>query len=143
MTRIISEFTQQEVVSFNPTIDGKFMMCVVPGFVIFTIAGIMSISKDVYLRIMTLDPLKFALVCVTTGGAATQVTWGKDAIHNVGDTVGARSQIVANYEDSTYINEIVISIYVIAGRYTFYSSNAVTNEVSSTLDVSGMQIAIQ
>ena len=140
---IILEFTQQEVVSFNPTIDGKFMMCVVPGFVIFTIAGIMSISKDVYLRIMTLDPLKFALVCVTTGGPATQVTWGKGGIHSIPDTVGVKSQKVINYKDAMYINEIVISTYIIAGTYTFYSSNAVTNEVSSTLDVSGMQVAIQ
>ena len=103
----------------------------------------MSISRDVYLRMVSLDPLKFALVCITTGGPATRVTWGKDGIQSIPDTVGVKSQKVVNYEDAMYINEIVISTYVIAGRYTFYSSNAVTNEVSSTLDVSGMQTAIQ
>ena len=100
----------------------------------------MSISRDVYLRMVSLDPLKFALVCVTTGGPATQVTWEKDGIQSI---LGVMSQKVVNSEDATYINEILISTYVIAGRYTFYSSNAVTNEVSSTLDVSGMQITVQ
>ena len=103
----------------------------------------MSISKDIYLRMVSLDPLKFALVCVTAGGPATQMTWGKNGIQSIPNTVGVKSQKVVNYEDAMYINEIVISTYIIAGRYTFHSSNAVTNEVSSTLDVSGMQIAIQ
>ena len=106
----------------------------------YTTAGVMSISRDVYFRMVSLDPLKFALACVTTGGPATHVTWGKDGIQSNPDRVGVMLQKVVNSEDATYINEILIFTYVIAGRYTFYSSNAVTNEVSSTLDVSGMQI---
>ena len=98
----------------------------------------MSISKDIYLRMVSLDPLKFALVCVTAGGPATQMTWGKNGIQSIPNTVGVKSQKVVNYEDAMYINEIVISTYIIAGTYTFHSSNAVTNEVSSTLDVSGI-----
>jgi hypothetical protein len=84
--------------------------------------------------VVTVSPLKFALTCVTTGGPATQVTWTRDGY----GIAGEKMQHVMDYENATYSNEIVISTQILAGRYSFNSSNAVTRQVSSTIDLSGM-----
>jgi hypothetical protein len=99
----------------------------------------LEISNDIYLRVVTINPLKFALTCVTTGGPATQVTWAKDNwTYRFPADIGVELlQHVVDYENATYVNEIVISSSKIAGRYDFYSLNAVTREVSSTIDLSG------
>ena len=97
----------------------------------------MSVSKDVYLKVGRLDPLEFALVCVTTGGPATHVTWRRNGI-----PVGIGVKLVTSYEEATYTNEIAISGYTIAGRYDFQSSNAITNQVTSALDISGINTII-
>jgi hypothetical protein len=78
--------------------------------------------------VVALDPLRFALACVTTGGPATQVWWTRDG----SDIAGESTQHVLDYENATYLNEVVIHTYSIAGRYRFYSSNAVIGQVSST-----------
>jgi hypothetical protein len=98
-------------------------------FVIY-IAGILTIFTDVYFRVVTIDPLAFALTCVTTGGPATQVWWTRYG-YGIG---GEKTQHVLDYENATYLNEIVINtyMYLLAGKYSFYSSNAVTRQVSST-----------
>ena len=82
---------------------------------------------------VSLDPLKFALVCVTTGGPATHVTWMRNGIQ-----AGIGAKLITDYEEATYTNEIIMSGYSISGRYDFQSSNAATDQVTSMLDVSGM-----
>jgi hypothetical protein len=94
----------------------------------------LEISTAVYIRVVTVSPLKFALACTTTGGPAAQVTWMRNG-HSIG---GEKMQHVTDYENATYSNEIVISTQILAGRYSFHSSNAVTRQVSSTIDLSGM-----
>jgi hypothetical protein len=102
---------------------------------VIQIPGVLEISTAIYLRVVTVSPMKFTLVCVTTGGPATQVTWTKDRYYGI---AGEKMQHVMDYENATYSNEIVISYYLLAGRYSFHSSNAVARQVSSTIDLSGM-----
>jgi hypothetical protein len=89
--------------------------------------------------VVTLNPLKFVLACVTTGGPATQVRWTKNhRSYSISAEIGVELlQHVVDYENATYVNELVISSHIIAGRYNFYSSNALTSEISSTVDLSG------
>jgi hypothetical protein len=98
------------------------------------LAGILAIVTGVHFRLVTLSPLKFALACVTTGGPATQVTWTRDGY----GIAGEKMQHVMDYENATYSNEVVISSHRLAGRYSFRTSNAVTRQVSSTINLSGI-----
>lgn len=94
------------------------------------------VTRDIYIsRVLSLDPLKFVLACETSGGPATRVRWEKNG-YRIGRN-GELQQNITNYEQATYINKNTISGYIIAGEYTFYSSNNATDHVSSTFDASG------
>lgn len=102
----------------------------------------MVVSTHIYLRLVSLTPLKFALVCETTGGPTTRVTWEKNG-STIPSQLGRTQQNVINHEDASYVNEIVISGDIVSGKYKFDSSNAVTGLVSSSLDLSGIIMTVK
>ena len=85
---------------------------------------------------ISLNPLRFTISCLTTGGPATNVTWSKNGNSTLHDQA-VEVQTVTSYEDSTYLNEIVLPDDIIAGEYRIDVSNAVSS-VSSYFNVSGM-----
>ena len=105
---------------------------------IFT-AGNLSVMNGVHFSSeVSLNPFKYVIRCVTTGGPATTVTWTKDGSRILYDH---QRQAVTSYEDSTYQHEIVLSDSVIAGEYRIDVSNGASS-VSSTFCISGIQTII-
>ena len=82
---------------------------------------------------MSVTPLVFALACVTTGGPATDVTWSNDGYV----VSNEQQQVVTDYKNSTYLNEIIFNDTIIAGDYGVNVSNDVSS-ITSTLSISGI-----
>ena len=91
---------------------------------------ILQISKPLHVsKILSLKPLKFILVCETTGGPVTDIqliSWGGQY------TVDSQSQEVTNHEVGTYTNQITVSLSsgTLGGVYLSYFENAVSNILS-------------
>ena len=75
---------------------------------------------------------------MTTGGAATTVTWRKNG-HLISYEQAVETQTVTNYEDSTYLNKIILPDNIIAGEYRIDVSNVVSS-ASSIFNISGKPI---
>lgn len=103
--------------------------------------GLLNVSKQGFFsRVISLDPLVFAIACVTTGGPATTVTVARNG-YSIRLSQEMLIRNITDYQESTYFNEMQISQYIIAGVYQIRVSNNVSS-VTTSFDASGIIIAI-
>ena len=98
-----------------------------------TLPGAVTISNVTYKRSTQ------TLVCTSTGGPATSVTWTKDNITLVVDgSTYQQSQVITDTVAATYENRLTIvsKTSPLSGVYTCYVENERANATSS-IEISG------
>ena len=83
------------------------------------------------------DSPQFTLICISTGGPATTVTWTRDS----GDAVGVTNTVLDNTVTAQYTHTLTVTGRL-GGLYTCTVANNKPSNDSSTITVQGIDVYI-
>ena len=96
-------------------------------------------TGNVTISELSYDKASESIICTSTGGPATTVTWTKDNVTlSIDGTVYEHSQIITDTASATYENRLqfVTKREELSGTYECTIENSMSND-SSTLEVTG------